>query len=384
MSNYVDKLADLLGVVGRMGTDPPVDWAMVEVDEVGRSLPGDYKAIVDRFPAGLFQGFVKVVQPNDPGYPTGRILGLMWARLDDIKEWREDEPELFPLPLYPEPGGVLPWGQSKHGDLFGWLTDSPDPDRWTVVVADHEMSHWDRYDMSASELLIEVVTGRFDGSRFGVDLGSRGPYLKERRASLAPRTPSGYDFWRARRFGHNEIAPLDEQEAVLALLGPGSAPAVSVRWPQVESRLGVQLPDDYKNVIDIIGPGTLGRLKIVAPSGPEGFELEQLLERVREVTSGGQESPVVRPPIYPDMAGFLAWGETLDGLVCGWARTVDDPNKWGFVVIDSESLALMYQPGTSFSSALRRYATGDSNDLFEGLRDPRPPAELPRFAPARS
>ncbi|MCX4862153.1 hypothetical protein OG426_10460 [Streptomyces canus] len=37
------------------------------------------------------------------------------------------------VPLFPEPGGWLPWGFTTGGDGLYWVTSEGAPDRWTVA-----------------------------------------------------------------------------------------------------------------------------------------------------------------------------------------------------------------------------------------------------------
>jgi hypothetical protein len=66
---------------------------------------------------------------------------------------RLDDEEVFPYPLFPEPCGVLPWGDIASPGVAFWLTGPGDPDRWPVVVATEECDYWDRFDGTACEFL---------------------------------------------------------------------------------------------------------------------------------------------------------------------------------------------------------------------------------------
>jgi hypothetical protein len=38
--------------------------------------------------------------------------------------------------VYPERGGLVPWGETVDGWILGWAPTDPDPDRWAVVTVD--------------------------------------------------------------------------------------------------------------------------------------------------------------------------------------------------------------------------------------------------------
>src|SRR5258708_11837030 len=44
----------------------------------------------------------------------------------------DDCPEDFTYPLFPEPGGQLPWASTGDGDQLCWLTGG-EPDNWPAV-----------------------------------------------------------------------------------------------------------------------------------------------------------------------------------------------------------------------------------------------------------
>jgi hypothetical protein len=195
-ADAVRRLAELAGVPMKAGR--VFDWPAVE-RELGTRLPADYKMLAESFPAGWFRDFVGILPPVG----TDREMSLVdYARgeLDALRELRESGEASFPYRLFPEPNGILPWGFVATGGIACWLTGPGDPDEWTVVLATEEGDYWDdRFDGSASEFLISVVTASYDASGFRegpkpderrrgdrpVDLASRPPFKP-----LAPPPPS--------------------------------------------------------------------------------------------------------------------------------------------------------------------------------------------------
>src|SRR5262245_44791809 len=122
------SVADLLALVGfgSGGDRVGYDWGAVE-QSIGLGLPLEYKELVEALPAGYFQDFARVIKPGDVGASSDEFLGYYAHRLEDMRHWRQSDPGRFPLPIFPETGGLLPWGVSRKGDLFFWLTDGDDP-----------------------------------------------------------------------------------------------------------------------------------------------------------------------------------------------------------------------------------------------------------------
>ena len=248
------------------------------------------------------------------------------GQLDALREFRETGECAFPFPLFPEPGGVLPWGDLRSPGVAYWLTGPGDPDEWPVIVATEDGGYWERLDGCACEFLAEVAAGRYDASRFPddyegydagrIDLGPRpvfGPAVVSWPQAVQPVPLLGRaaDFWPAVLKG--AALPVSEMAELRELLGAPSAGVAAVDWAAVHARLGVRLPADYRQFVNTYGPGALGDIQIMAPGAPGRMDLFELLERkyaqVREL-SRVLEAPA---PFYPQPAGTVCWGEALRG-----------------------------------------------------------------------
>lgn len=64
-----------------------------------------------------------------------------------------------PYLWWPEEGSLLMWGQLAETQDLYWLTDG-DPDRWPVIATrGRELVHA-RLEMTATELILALLTGR--------------------------------------------------------------------------------------------------------------------------------------------------------------------------------------------------------------------------------
>lgn len=133
------------------------DWSAVEA-ALGLGLPADYKALVSRYGLGLFHD-VTVLTPFDT-HPEGwaNLLAVGRDLLDDYGPLRDEFPEDFAYPLFPEPGGLLPWAGDGNGARMCWLTSGP-PDQWPVVVWS-PCEYADQYAIGAVEFLLAYLTGQ--------------------------------------------------------------------------------------------------------------------------------------------------------------------------------------------------------------------------------
>lgn len=351
------------------------NWDDIE-DSLGLTLPHDYKKIAETFPQGLFGGVVKVIRPGDAGGVENDFPGYYGYRLDDMRNWREDESGRFPLPIFPEPGGLLPWGVSPRAGLFFWVTDGPDPTLWPVVAAEPEFERWVPFDGGVCDFLVAVVSGSFESRLIGVPTVSNAPGFQsiESAVSTAPE-PVNAGYWEGlNRFG---ARPTVAVGALNDLIGSPGEVVKPVDWQETEQALGATLPSDYKAFIETYGPGEFGDITIVGPTGDR--DLVSLRAKLGAEVSAHRRPGDREFPVNPDVAGVIAWGETQDGWACCWAPTVGDPDEWGTVLVDMSRLDFEYQPSLSFSAFLVRYANPAEEDFFIGRgRQPTVPIKFRR------
>ncbi len=268
---------------------------------------------------------------------------------------------------------MLPWAHGRRREPLFWLTQADDPNAWPVAVSDYDFLEWRTFEGKASEFLVDVVEGRFDGRLFRVDFAAHGPrfepIVEDRLDSSAGTERS---FWSGRGQAANEFAALAE------VVGPAPGTAHPVVWPIVHDFMGVQLPSDYRSYIDTYGPGTFGDIKIAVPGGPDLFDLYLLLARAIEAARA--PDAIRSAPIYPEPDGMIVWGEAPDDWCFSWAPSDPDPERWGVVFYQPRGL-LSHLPNVSFSRFLRLYSEGD-DDIVALLGRPTS-AMPPRFTPYR-
>ncbi|MBS2533122.1 hypothetical protein KGQ20_10065 [Catenulispora sp. NF23] len=167
MHETVAELAGLFGQPGRSVT--PVPWNN-SISEVGFAFPADYRDFVDLFGGGQIRHELAVhvpsAWPQEPGAPTG-FRGFVWDTVQDggigdylAGQYEEGNLKECPYPVYPEPGGLLIWGNTWNADQLFWLTDG-EPDEWSVVVWYRQLAEWDRFDGGFGAFALALVTGAY-------------------------------------------------------------------------------------------------------------------------------------------------------------------------------------------------------------------------------
>jgi hypothetical protein len=154
----VEELANVLG--WHQPVPGELTWDEVEA-VLGTRLPSDFKQLMTKFPSGAFAERFYVYSPVQSKAALDEFRNDWRESLDWLVELRDDESDI-PYPIYPEPGGVIPWGLGDE-HLFYWETEGPndDPDSWRVVFCGRLGEYWGEYRGDVSSFLLDAITGRF-------------------------------------------------------------------------------------------------------------------------------------------------------------------------------------------------------------------------------
>lgn len=126
-------------------------------------LPQDYKDFVRLYGNGRFLDFIGVNVPVS----RSPYMRLVSDAETVIHSFHSDEE--CPYPLWPDPGGLLPFGRTDNGDQFFWLCRGAPPD-WRVVVWDRGMLEYEMFDCDLTDFLAGIVTGDIKPKAFPDDL----------------------------------------------------------------------------------------------------------------------------------------------------------------------------------------------------------------------
>ena len=129
----------------------------------------------------------------------------------------------------------------------------------------------------------------------------------------------------------------DALEELARLVPPPAEPAPPADWAAARAKLGLELPADYRALIDRYGAGTFDdELSVFAPGHPNEH-LDLLRQADRQLwglrylrDQFGTELPFEPEPVA---GGLIPWGVTLNGDVLHWHVTEpDDPAAWTVAV----------------------------------------------------
>ncbi|WCD84214.1 hypothetical protein KPP03845_100535 [Streptomyces xanthophaeus] len=154
-ASSLEKLQELLGEPVCWGWAQPRLWEAAE-EHLGIALPADYKAFLDLYGPGGFDGFLWIGRPVDGAAEEFEQLWPMSGRPCHL-----DGPGLPPFPFHPRPGGLIPWGGEEDGAAFYYfLPEEPDPADWRIVV-ETEDGHWHEAPGPFTGFLLGLVEGAY-------------------------------------------------------------------------------------------------------------------------------------------------------------------------------------------------------------------------------
>lgn len=293
-------------------------WEPVEA-YLGTALPDDYKALARLYGRGTFMGLLSVNLPGDRdrrGSLEGefRMAGAMVNYGVPV-----------PYAVWPEPGGLLNIGLTAFNDRLFWLTRS-DPAEWRVVVWDRAFQRLETFDCSLTGFLAGLATGEIAPEAFAGRALSAAPLFEPLQgAADLPwwNTPTAQAPRRTRR----------GIEALAAVVAPPEAPyrAFTGPWARVETYLGTELPQDYKDFARLYGRGLFLDLFIVQlPADDPSLTLETSVRETSRWLGMGGDQPY---PWWPHVGGLINFGVSENGDHLFWLAR-GPPEDWKVVFWD--------------------------------------------------
>ncbi|MFI2371701.1 hypothetical protein [Streptomyces sp. NPDC018833] len=317
-----------LDVVRLLGLDAPTRPA----DGYGRVVPEDFEFLVQAVPAGVFAGSVLLERPD--GLPVRSLEEFTRPtslRIGDMELSLRSRDQRLWLPLYPEPGGMVPWGRTATDGVLLWDTTAADTADWTTVVTDDDFQLWLDLPFPASELVARALLGRSEGipAFETIEEYESGSFWKVADDMRATATV----------LSNPDIGAVEELVARIRNIGvPGVrqyAQELADRAVENARESSIVFPEDYLTVMREFPGGVIAGMRVFP------------VARVAWLT----EDPV-----------FLQWGE-WEGRAFGWLALTSDPQDWRVGYVEPGGTSLTHLEDQTFASFLRRRLRGD-NSLF--------------------
>ena len=130
-------------------------WLRCEA-QLGFKLPSDYREFVFAFGSGLFAGLYRVYNPFAKSEWTA-LHPSVERTCTHLREFRQSFPQDVPYPIYPEPGGLLPWANDENGNDYYWQTLG-EPDTWQVLSFNNRGEGFREHQCSMTAYLTNILT----------------------------------------------------------------------------------------------------------------------------------------------------------------------------------------------------------------------------------
>lgn len=137
-------------------------WEPIEAELGTGPLPQDYKDFVRIYGSGYFMEFLGIDVPRsvNPNIRFEVQVPLTCATFVNDQD--------LPYPLWPNPGGLVPFGGTDNGDYLFWLPRGP-PSDWGVVVWDRGFGRFEALDCDLTDFLAGLATGEILPKEFPED-----------------------------------------------------------------------------------------------------------------------------------------------------------------------------------------------------------------------
>ncbi|MEB2275512.1 SMI1/KNR4 family protein [Bacillus sp. ILBB4] len=119
-------------------------------------LPSDYIKFIETYGTGGIDNFLWILTP----FVNDEHVNLFLRQKEVSRAYSQSKlkfPQYYKRDVYPETGGILPWGYTENGDELYCLTEGS-LDEWKVVVYESGSSENYIYSLSMTDFLYQIIT----------------------------------------------------------------------------------------------------------------------------------------------------------------------------------------------------------------------------------
>ncbi len=154
------------------------EWTAFQ-KKAGLQFPEDYFLVIHDYGSGGFlSGEFRVNNPFEAADAAS-----VEREFKTLRENKANSPAEFPFPVFPESGGLYPFGIDGNGNTFLWLTQGK-VEEWPIVCLNPENYH-EVVKIPLVEFLVRMATNRLNINRqkfWGNDIA-------EDQLEFTPRRP---------------------------------------------------------------------------------------------------------------------------------------------------------------------------------------------------
>jgi hypothetical protein len=133
----------------------PLNWEAFE-QAIGMQLSVDYKTFGSVYGLpGVIDAFLWVFSPMSAN-PNLDLWRQTQGRLDALRVLRASG-ESIPYAIFPEDGGLIPWGATDNGDVCYWRTGNDLGGSWTLVIGANRSPEWHSFQGEVTDFLVGIL-----------------------------------------------------------------------------------------------------------------------------------------------------------------------------------------------------------------------------------
>lgn len=312
----------------------------------GQVIPEDFELLIQAVRKGVIAGSVVLRRPRVPVRSLEDFTEDAAPRIADMEASLETRGQELPLPFFPQPGGMVPWGRTARDGVLLWDTTDPHTANWTTVLTESDFQVWLDLPFSASEFTARVLMGRPEGipafethEEFESDSGTFWNVYEDIRET-------------ATTLAYRDIGAVEEIVAMVRSIGvPGVRQYAEELLDRAVSESFNTLPEDYLAVMKEFPGGVIAGVRVFP------------VVRDGSPAADGAASPAAPVLRWLDQDQlFLQWGE-VEGRAAGWLTGKGAPQDWRVAYIEPDSSALTCLEDQTFATFLQRRLRGN-NSLF--------------------
>ena len=165
MPDILDRLKRIVPIPANPIEDGAVDkWPATE-SMIGTELPPDYKALINTYGSGLIGNFAYLWNP----FTRKSYMNLIFQLTEFQSLATSDFEAMLPHPIYPEPDGLLPFGNTINGDTLYWVT-MQSPAEWTLLILDRSTYCQQVYAGKVVDFLADLLENKINGELISFEL----------------------------------------------------------------------------------------------------------------------------------------------------------------------------------------------------------------------
>ncbi|WP_457033570.1 hypothetical protein [Kitasatospora sp. P5_F3] len=123
---------------------------------------------------------------------------------------------------------------------------------------------------------------------------------------------------------------------IASLVGWNRAGTADIDWAPTEESLGLRIPESFKEIAEVFGPGEFSQYLFVSGPGDEHVS-ESLVREVALWSEPTISADLMRPYLpRPADGGLVAWGRTCQADTFFWLPSSEDPDSWPILALEED------------------------------------------------